>query len=51
MICKRCGKEIDERKTFIADMHMGRVIGYAHTKCWNKAYNITAGKKEEEDLE
>ena len=51
MICKRCGQKIDERKTFIADMHMGKVIGYSHTRCWNKTYNIVAVKKDEEELE
>jgi len=37
MICKRCGKEINEKKSFIQDTHMGIVIGYMHVACFNRS--------------
>ena len=36
MICKRCGKEINEKKSFIQDTHMGVCIGYMHMACFNR---------------
>jgi len=38
MNCSRCGKEINEKKTYVEDTHMGQIIGVIHMTCFNKMF-------------